>query len=113
MNAVRPTISSSSASRMLTFPTRQTDAPLADFRAIAVGQALDEVVGVGRLGRFDDLLHRRLETAVANVVGNRPGEEDGSCATMLICRRSGSRLTFARRARGAGGVHAADCKSVE
>ena len=39
-------------------------------------QPLDEVVGVGRLGGFDDLFHRRLQAPVVDVVGDCSGEQD-------------------------------------
>ena len=37
------------------------------------------------LRRRDDLVHRRVEPAVADVVGDRAENSSGSCSTMLIC----------------------------
>ena len=59
----------------LAFASGQPHAALADLGLVAVGQALDEFVGVGRLGGLDDLLQRRLQAAVPDVVGDRPGKE--------------------------------------
>src|SRR6185312_10511715 len=49
--------------------------PLPQDGLVAVRQAGDEVVGVGRPRGAFDLLPGRLESAVADVLADRPGEE--------------------------------------
>ena len=44
---------------------------------VAVGQAADEAVGVGELGRGDALLVRGVKVAVADVLHDRAGKEVG------------------------------------
>jgi undecaprenyl-diphosphatase len=50
-------------------------AQLADGRLVALGQLLDEVVGVGQLGRLDDARQRVRRVAAADVVGHRVVED--------------------------------------
>ena len=51
-------------------------APLADPGIVAIGQALDEVVDLGRLGRGDDLFGGCLRRAVGDVVPDRARVEE-------------------------------------
>ena len=53
----------------------QRMAQLADGRLVALRQLLDEVVGVGHLGRLDDLRQRVRRVAAADVVGHRVVED--------------------------------------
>ena len=48
---------------------------LGHLRVVPLRQARDEVVGMGRPRGLLDLLTRRVETAVSQVVGNRAGEQ--------------------------------------
>jgi hypothetical protein len=59
----------------LALAARQARASLAQDGVVALGQPRDEVVRVGGLRRRDDLVHRRVELAVANVVGDRAREQ--------------------------------------
>ena len=56
-------------------PPEQLGPALADHRLVLLGEADDEIVGVGRLGSGDDLVHGRLEPAVADIVGDGVGEQ--------------------------------------
>ena len=51
-------------------------AALFDVGVVPFGERHDEVVGLGRFGRRDDLLVAGAGDAVADVVPHRPGEED-------------------------------------
>jgi len=59
----------------LTLAARELRALRADLRIIFVRERLDEVVGVGCLGRLDDLLVGRALLAVPNVLHDRRLEE--------------------------------------
>ena len=60
----------------LALAARERVAALADDRVVAVGQPDDELVGVGRLRRSDDLFDRRVGLAVGDVVADRDREEE-------------------------------------
>ena len=51
------------------------DAALADLRGVAFGQAGDEFVGLGGAGGFTNVFVGRVRVALADVVGNRAGEQ--------------------------------------
>ena len=59
----------------LALAARQPRAAVADDRVVAVGQRADEVVGVGRPGRGDDLGLGRVEPAVQDVLADRAAEQ--------------------------------------
>ena len=64
----------------------QLRAALAQLGVVARGQLADEVVRVRRLGGRDDLVHGRVEPAVADVVArSMPENSSGSWSTRLIC----------------------------
>ncbi len=52
-------------------------AAFADLRAVAVGHGGDEVVGLGALGGFDDLLLSGVGSAVGDVFADGGGEQQG------------------------------------
>ena len=54
----------------LAFAAGEARAAFAELGVVARGQALDELVRIGGLRRFDDFLFGRVEVAVANVVGD-------------------------------------------
>ena len=56
-------------------PPERRLAALADHRVVAVGEADDEVVGVGGRARRDHLVAGRLGVAVADVVGDGAVEQ--------------------------------------
>src|SRR5262249_25900051 len=60
----------------LALTAAQAGAALADDRVVALGQAGDKRVSVGRLCRGDDLLLSRIEPAVANILAHRAAEQD-------------------------------------
>ena len=61
--------------QQLALPLAETAAPLAQSRLVPLGQPLDEVVGLGQLGRRDHLIVTRLGPPEANVVHHRIVEE--------------------------------------
>ena len=61
----------------LALPARERVATLADHGVVAVGQAVDEAGGTGRLGRGHDLFEGGVRSAVGDVVPDRHGEEEG------------------------------------
>ena len=54
----------------LTLAAGQLRSALAEHRLVSLRQRRDEVVRVGRFGRRDNLVHRRVQAAVADVVGD-------------------------------------------
>ena len=60
----------------LALAARQPAAGLGDFGVISFRQSRDELVRVRRARGFLDLLRRRVEATVAQVVGDRSGEQD-------------------------------------
>ena len=72
---------------------RQVDAALLDARGVAVGQGGDEVVGVRQPRRRFDLGVRRIGASKANILGQRPDEQEGVLRTRPICRRSEAWVT--------------------
>ena len=61
----------------LALALRQAGAVAGEHGVVAVGQAGDEVVGVGELGRRDALLVGGVQVAVADVVHHGAGEQVG------------------------------------
>jgi len=61
----------------LLLTARKLDAALAEHRVVALGQSLDERVGVRRAGRLLDLLHARVRATVRNVVSHAHVEQHG------------------------------------
>src|SRR5439155_4229072 len=61
----------------LPLAARELHTALPDLRVVALGQALDELVGVRRLGRGDDLLPRRAGRRVRDVFGDGKGKQHG------------------------------------
>ena len=61
----------------LALPSRELDASFADPTVVLVGQGVDEVVELGRLGGAYDLVHRRVPGAVGDVLleGRREDED--------------------------------------
>ncbi len=59
----------------LALAARQPNAAFADLRLVSLRQPRNEFVGVGGGCGRDDLVHRRVEPAVADVVGDRAREE--------------------------------------
>ena len=49
--------------------------PFAEDRVVLLGKTDDEIVSVGVLRRRDDVFHRRIQTAVANVLGDGAGKQ--------------------------------------
>ena len=60
----------------LPLPAGQGQALLADHGVVALGQPGDELVGLGRLGRGDDLLVGGVRPAVGDVGPHRVGEQE-------------------------------------
>ncbi len=60
----------------LPLAARQSKALLADHGVVALGQPDDELVRLGRLGRGDDLLLRRVRPAVGDIGPDRVGEQE-------------------------------------
>ena len=60
----------------LALPARQCVAALTDDRGVAVWEPHDELVRVGGLGGFDDLLDRRRRLSVGDVVPDRDREKE-------------------------------------
>ena len=60
----------------LTLPAAQRDAALPDDRLVAFGEAQDELVRLRLLRRLLDFFLRRFRFAEANIVGNRPAEQE-------------------------------------
>jgi hypothetical protein len=58
----------------LLLAARELDTPLADLGVVPLGQALDEVVGVGRTCRRHDLLGGEGRLAVGDVLRHRARE---------------------------------------
>ena len=58
-------------------PAREGETPLPHHRVVAVGQGLDETVGLRRPGGGPDLLGGGPGRAEGDVVGDRGGEEEG------------------------------------
>ncbi len=71
----------------LALPARQPRAAVADDRVVALGQGRDEVVGIGIPGGRNELLVGRVQTPVADVLGDRAAEQVASWATSPICSR--------------------------
>ena len=61
----------------LALPAGQASAAVAYHRVVALLRLHDEIVGVGNLGRFDDLLHGSVLHAEGDVVVEGVVEEDG------------------------------------
>ena len=61
----------------LALPYREATAPLAHVRLVALGEAADEVVGPDGLRGGDDFFLGGVRAAVADVVADRAGEEEG------------------------------------
>ena len=60
----------------LALAARERVAAFADDGVVAVGEAHDELVGIGGLGRRDDLLHCRPRLAVGDVVPDGDREQE-------------------------------------
>ena len=63
--------------QQLTLALRQVRAVAGQHGVVALGQALDEAVGVGQTGCGDALLVGGLQTAIADVLHDRAGEQVG------------------------------------
>ena len=66
-----------------------------DRRFISIRQIDNEVVRAGKLRRGDDPLHRHGGIDQRNVLAHRPVEQQSSCSTTPICRRSHETSTVA------------------
>src|SRR4029450_2634344 len=60
----------------LTLTAGELHAALADNGFVALLEARDEIMCVGELGEMDDLIHRGVAAAVADVLGDRAIEEE-------------------------------------
>ncbi len=60
----------------LAFPTGKLDTLFSNDGLVPLGKPLDEIMGIGCLGCFDDLLIRAFQTSIGNIISNGIVEED-------------------------------------
>src|SRR5699024_980580 len=56
--------------------TGKAQSSLADDGVVAIGESLDEFVGIGALGHLDDFFFAGIRFAVGNIFTNRAGKEE-------------------------------------
>src|SRR5699024_11546250 len=56
--------------------TGKAQAALTDDGVVAIGESLDEFVGIGTLGHLDDFFFAGIRFAVGNIFTNRAGKEE-------------------------------------
>ena len=72
------------------WPWERVLAPLLHLRVVAEGERLHEVVQIDRLRGADHLLVGRVQSPVADVVPDAPGEEEGVLQDEPHLARGGS-----------------------
>src|SRR5699024_12662138 len=55
----------------------KSQAALTDDGVVAIGESLDEFMGIGTLGHLDDFFFAGIRFAVGNIFTNRAGKEEG------------------------------------